>query len=176
MREALVGVPRETRKSLPSGATCFERMLPGPDRMYPDTDLPPIVLDDAQFDRARGSQPEPLWEKEERYASMGLSKVQIGRLFTEDAFATFEALNGRACLRPTVLAYLLLDWVPFLKRRGKDVSALTLERYGRLFPAGETAVLDQKVAAARVAGAVGHRPKFLSKPDPRAMAEGRARA
>ena len=202
MREALTCVPRETRKSLPDGSTLFERMLPGPDRMYPDTDLPPIVLDEDRFARARGKQPEPLWEKEERYGAIGLSTVQVGRLFTEDQFATFEAVNGRVCLKPTVLAYLLLDWVPFLERLGRDVTGLTAERYVELFGGTDREVtdrpestsaaardcirnpsppppcsgfIDQKAAAARVAGAVGHAPHFLTKPDPRA-AERRVQA
>lgn len=37
-------VPNETRKSFPDGTTMFERVLPGPDRMYPDTDSAPIPL------------------------------------------------------------------------------------------------------------------------------------
>ena len=40
------GVPNETRKALNDGTTIFERVLPGPDRMYPDTDSPPIPIDD----------------------------------------------------------------------------------------------------------------------------------
>jgi glutamyl-tRNA(Gln) amidotransferase subunit E len=42
---AFSGIPPETRKSLADGTTIFERVLPGADRMYPDTDSPPIPLD-----------------------------------------------------------------------------------------------------------------------------------
>jgi glutamyl-tRNA(Gln) amidotransferase subunit E len=45
-RMALEGVPNETRKGLEDGTTIFERVLPGADRMYPDTDSPPIPLDE----------------------------------------------------------------------------------------------------------------------------------
>ncbi|MCK4944518.1 MAG: Glu-tRNA(Gln) amidotransferase GatDE subunit E, partial [Candidatus Aminicenantes bacterium] len=45
-RLALQGVPNETRKALKNGTTIFERVLPGPDRMYPDTDSSPIPIDD----------------------------------------------------------------------------------------------------------------------------------
>ncbi len=41
---AFDGVPNETRKSFPDGTTIFERVLPGPDRMYPDTDSAPISI------------------------------------------------------------------------------------------------------------------------------------
>ncbi|MDD4604085.1 MAG: Glu-tRNA(Gln) amidotransferase subunit GatE [Bacteroidales bacterium] len=43
---AFTGVPKETRKSFEDGTTIFERVLPGADRMYPDTDSAPIPLDD----------------------------------------------------------------------------------------------------------------------------------
>jgi glutamyl-tRNA(Gln) amidotransferase subunit E len=164
--EALTCVPRETRKSLKTGATCFERMLPGPDRMYPDTDLPPIVLGDGEFARARAAQPEPLWEKEKRYGDLGLSPDQVGRLFTQDAHTTFEAAAGRVAVKPAVLAWLLLDWIPYLRRRGLDVSTLTADALAGLL--GGDAPLDQKHAAARVAGALGFAPHFTTKPDPRA--------
>ncbi|NQV16424.1 Glu-tRNA(Gln) amidotransferase subunit GatE [bacterium] len=44
MLMAFEGVPNETRKSFADGTTIFERVLPGRDRMYPDTDSPPIPL------------------------------------------------------------------------------------------------------------------------------------
>ena len=43
---AFTGVPNETRKSFENGTTIFERVLPGADRMYPDTDSAPIPLED----------------------------------------------------------------------------------------------------------------------------------
>ena len=39
--DATQGVPHETRQPFADGSTQFERILPGPDRMYPDTDSPP---------------------------------------------------------------------------------------------------------------------------------------
>ena len=41
---AFDGVPEETRKAFVDGTTIFERVLPGADRMYPDTDSAPIPL------------------------------------------------------------------------------------------------------------------------------------
>ncbi len=45
-RMAFAGVPNETRKPLEDGTTVFERVLPGADRMYPDTDSKPIPLEE----------------------------------------------------------------------------------------------------------------------------------
>jgi glutamyl-tRNA(Gln) amidotransferase subunit E len=50
---AYKGVPNETRKSLPDGTTVFERVLPGPDRMYPDTDSAPIPITGEQIETIR---------------------------------------------------------------------------------------------------------------------------
>lgn len=50
-------VPNETRKSFPDGTTIFERVLPGRDRMYPDTDSSPIPLDDDYIDRIKERLP-----------------------------------------------------------------------------------------------------------------------
>ena len=56
-RLAFVGIPNETRKGLADGRTIFERVLPGPDRMYPDTDSAPIAITDAMVEKARGNLP-----------------------------------------------------------------------------------------------------------------------
>ena len=45
-RMAFDGVPNETRKAFKDGTTIFERVLPGADRMYPDTDSAPIPIED----------------------------------------------------------------------------------------------------------------------------------
>ena len=51
------GVPNETRKALPNGTTIFERVLPGPDRMYPDTDSAPIPIEENQIQAIRSRLP-----------------------------------------------------------------------------------------------------------------------
>ncbi len=56
-RLAMEGVPNETRKSLADGTTVFERVLPGPDRMYPDTDSAPIPIRDSLIEDIRKTLP-----------------------------------------------------------------------------------------------------------------------
>ena len=52
-------IPNETRKPFEDGTTIFERVLPGADRMYPDTDSPPIPLDNEYIERlANNIQPD----------------------------------------------------------------------------------------------------------------------
>jgi glutamyl-tRNA(Gln) amidotransferase subunit E len=52
-REALAGIPAETRQAFPDGTTGFERILPGADRMYPDTDTPPLPISDTTITEVR---------------------------------------------------------------------------------------------------------------------------
>ena len=56
-RLAVQGVPNETRKALADGRTIFERVLPGPDRMYPDTDSAPIPIAEDLIVRVRAALP-----------------------------------------------------------------------------------------------------------------------
>lgn len=153
MQEALVGVPRETRRALRNGATGFERVLPGPNRMYPDTDLPPIVLTDEDFARERALCPEPLWEKEDAWQRMGLSAEQIGRLLTTDMFALFDAAAQKVGLKKSTLAYLLLDQLPWLKQRGADITRVDADFLAGLF--GPGVEIKQKEASAMLASALG---------------------
>ena len=64
-----MGVPKETRQALVGGYTTFERILPGPDRMYPDTDSPPTRVTEERVAEARARLRPPPWERIERYMS-----------------------------------------------------------------------------------------------------------
>lgn len=54
---AFEGVPNETRKGLPDGTTIFERVLPGADRMYPDTDSAPIQIPEEWIEEIKQTLP-----------------------------------------------------------------------------------------------------------------------
>jgi glutamyl-tRNA(Gln) amidotransferase subunit E len=56
--QALLGVPGETRDPLPDGRTRYSRPLPGRDRMYPETDVPPIPIAPERLARLRAQLPE----------------------------------------------------------------------------------------------------------------------
>jgi glutamyl-tRNA(Gln) amidotransferase subunit E len=57
--QLLVGVPEETRDLNPDGTSRYLRPLPGGARMYPETDVPPILLDEPRLARVRATLPEP---------------------------------------------------------------------------------------------------------------------
>ncbi len=59
---AMEGVPNETRKALSDGTTIFERVLPGPNRMYPDTDSAPLSISNELVEKIRNSLPQDVSE------------------------------------------------------------------------------------------------------------------
>ncbi len=79
-REAWDGVPSETRQVMPDGTTGFERILPGPDRMYPDTDLPPMAIPPERIEAVQRHLPPPPWVTASRYHAAGLSTRTAGYL------------------------------------------------------------------------------------------------
>ena len=62
-QDALVGVPSETRQMHGDCTTGLERLLPGPERMYPDTDTPPVKILDAWVDRIEHEVRECPWQR-----------------------------------------------------------------------------------------------------------------
>jgi glutamyl-tRNA(Gln) amidotransferase subunit E len=94
--EALDGVPAETRQAFFDGTTGFERILPGPDRMYPDTDTPPVPIPDAWVNDAEATLPVPLWDREDRYRALGLDERAARALAIAPWAPLFDALAPSA--------------------------------------------------------------------------------
>lgn len=159
MREALTGVPRETRRALPGGETAFERVLPGPDRMYPDTDLPPVVLHDEDFERARARAPDPLEDVEARWRGLGLSRAQMDALLFTDRFRLFDEALPRVRLRATILAYLVTDFLTGLGRAGVEVGRADADLFARLYGGERATTMSQKEAATRLRAALTERTR-----------------
>ena len=117
-REAFIGVPAETRQAYADGTNGFERILPGADRMYPDTDTPPLPIPDAWVEAIRAHPAERTWEKEERYAALGLDAFASARLAAAPWSALFDAVAPAAGEPARRLAFALEKRIPHLRRRG----------------------------------------------------------
>jgi glutamyl-tRNA(Gln) amidotransferase subunit E len=156
MKEMLLGVPRETRRALPSGETEFERLLPGPQRMYPDTDLPPVVLKEDDFAKAREQEPEDLQTVVKRLKALGLSDQQVDSLILKDRLRIFEEALEVVKLRATILAYLVGDYMDFLERKFPE-NRVTKDLLEKIFGREEASSMTQKEASALLESAVaGH--------------------
>ncbi|MEX1368458.1 MAG: Glu-tRNA(Gln) amidotransferase subunit GatE [Nannocystaceae bacterium] len=151
-REALVGVPSETRQAHRDGTTGFERILPGPERMYPDTDTPPWPVPDAWLHEIDADLPERPHDRERRYLEGGLSRRAAQILMDRDLVGLFDTLapateQGRRRLAAALECRLMAWWrevghrtVPQAERlrplvEAIDAGALRAEAYDSVFDA-----------------------------------------
>ncbi len=117
--DALVGVPSETRQAFRDGTNGFERTLPGADRMYPDTDTPPIPIADTVVAEVRAQLPETPWSREARYAELGLGFLEARRLAQAEWADLFDALEPESGAVARRLAASLQKRLPYHRRRGR---------------------------------------------------------
>ncbi len=123
-REALQGVPGETRQPFSTGTTDFERILPGPDRMYPDTDLPPIVISEERLEAIRRDLPEYPWVREERYIAWGIDPAAARILAISPRAGLLEIAVQMCGTPPKDAARLLLQNWRDRARRGIPVERI----------------------------------------------------
>lgn len=106
-RQAFEGVPNETRRGLPDGTTVFERVLPGPDRMYPDTDSAPIPIDEGLIDLIRAALPEAIAAQLAQLEGWGVPRDTIPYILRRRLFSTLRWMVEEVGLGPVFAASLL---------------------------------------------------------------------
>ena len=142
-KEALKGVPEETRASNPDGTTFYMRPRPGAARMYPETDVPPISITSERISRIKASLP-PLPETEmKRLAdSFGLNEKLAKQLLDSDFIELFETVATRTKIQPSFIATILTETLKSLDRDGVALQNLVPEHIEKIFylvDKGETA-------------------------------------
>ncbi|UCH85470.1 MAG: Glu-tRNA(Gln) amidotransferase subunit GatE [Candidatus Latescibacterota bacterium] len=175
-REATEGIPSETRQALTDGTNGFERILPGPDRMYPDTDLPPIALPAKRVEEARGRLPEPPWVREARYREMGLPAEMLEALVASPRAGLFDRVVADLDVPAVLAAALFTQHAKLLKRRGLFLDRLSddliygvFEQFsnGRISRAGVLGIIrhllerDKDTGDGNAARAAGAEPDSL---------------
>ncbi len=122
--DATQGVPRETRQALAGGFTTFERILPGPDRMYPDTDSPPtrVTAERVAGIRAR-LRPAP-WERLERYLAARVPEETCNFLIRRGGAEILDAVVERTGVDLLLAAIEIGQRSSALRRAGVPVERL----------------------------------------------------
>ena len=100
---AFDGVPQETRKALPDGTTIFERVLPGADRMYPDTDSAPIPLTNDYIESLKKNIPESIADRYAQLDSWGVPKDCYNYIFTYNYFPLIKRITTELGVCPKYL-------------------------------------------------------------------------
>jgi len=131
--DATKGVPSETRQVFPDGTNDFERILPGPDRMYPDTDSPPTPILEERLERIITTLPEPLWDREKRLKKLGLPLSLVRSLSISQRIKIFNKIIKDFDVNPTLVAVTLEEKLKWLRRQGKNINSIPDENIYKLF-------------------------------------------
>ncbi len=126
--ELAIGVINETRQDMKDGTTDFERILPGPDRMYPDTDHPPVRIAPERIEENRRSLGEPLWEKQQRWKKIGLPDEQVAALSLSVYADIFDRIASIQGINIKMVAHVLTSVLVDLRRQGYEISPADSER------------------------------------------------
>ncbi len=132
-KEATIGIPSETRQALRDGTNGFERILPGADRMYPDTDLPPKCITDERREKIRRSLPLDFWTREDSYRAMGVPDDLVQSLTVSKFAPLFSFLVKEWNISPTLASVVLIQFFKRLKKERRDTKVLTEELMKKIF-------------------------------------------
>lgn len=132
-REALTGVPEETRGPLPNGNTEYMRPLSGRARMYPETDVLSVEITTEQLAKIKQELPELLSEKKERFMREYVLSEELAQHIafspTNEVFEDIVKAYGN----PALVARTLYGTVIELRRDGIPVENITDEHLKEVF-------------------------------------------
>lgn len=123
-KEAAIGIPSETRQALKDGTTGFERILPGPERMYPDTDLPPKRIRQERIKKIQSQLPGFFCDRVKRYTELGVPVDLIEPLAISELANLFEEVVSKWKLNPKLSAVVLIQYPKRLKKMGLKFNSL----------------------------------------------------
>lgn len=133
-RDALRGIPNETRAANPDGTTRYMRPMPGAARMYPETDVPTTVITDERLIKVRSSLPELPEVKLNKFVSeLNLPKDLAELVVKSHYLDLFEDLVKQVKASPTLIASTLEYTIKGLKRDGVPVENLSDEHLKIVF-------------------------------------------
>jgi glutamyl-tRNA(Gln) amidotransferase subunit E len=120
-------VPEETRKMLETGSTAYMRPLPGAARMYPETDVLPVLIDDARW--AAVTVPELLTTKAERFvAAYEIEMNYAIQLAASEKLPLFMQAVKEG-IKPKLAVFTILSTMTELRRDGVDVRKIPDQIY-----------------------------------------------
>jgi glutamyl-tRNA(Gln) amidotransferase subunit E len=120
-------VPEETRKMLEDGSSAYMRPLPGAARMYPETDVLPVIVDDERW--LGVTVPELLSAKAQRFArEYSIDLNYATRLALSEKLPLFERALAEG-IKPKLAAFTILSTCTELRRDGVDTEKISDEDY-----------------------------------------------
>jgi glutamyl-tRNA(Gln) amidotransferase subunit E len=147
LKQATMGVPAETRAPTDVGESRFMRPRPGAQRMYPETDVPDVVIGADRLGALMKLVPAR-WEEtvskyERRYS---LSRDLAVKLLDSDFPDFFERLVSQLKLEPSLVASMLVDLPVRLTREGIPEDALDQNTIAEVLRAIDSGTVAKEAA------------------------------
>jgi glutamyl-tRNA(Gln) amidotransferase subunit E len=130
---AFEGVPPETRKALPDGTTIFERVLPGPDRMYPDTDTAPIPVEWEFIQRVKEKLPPPVAQSLKQLREWEIPETMHGYLLRRNLIGLMRRIVDELGVSPRYVAHVLAHTLKHIEGTVPHATGFDYERVYDLF-------------------------------------------
>lgn len=149
---ALERVPNETRKALKDGTTIFERVLPGPDRMYPDTDSAPIPVEEDMIEKIRRQLPAEVVTNVKRMMDWKIPRDTYPYILKRNLFPLVERIIKDFNQPPGFVGALLGHCLKHIEGqqggKQKPLSSFNYERIYELFDYMTRNKLDKEILKA----------------------------
>ena len=134
IEQAKQGVPAETRLATQTGETIYLRPRPGASRMYPETDIPPIIVTDNEINFAKKNIPRSWDESLSVIQKKYELKPQLAeQIFDSEYLELFEKICIDKNSSPNFVASILCSTITNLERRDLDASLLKSEEIIKSF-------------------------------------------
>jgi len=134
-KEATIGIPSETRQALSDGTNGFERILPGADRMYPDTDLPPKKIAEDRTNKIKSRLPEQFWKRQTWYKELKIPPDTIDELSISKYAELFKKAVNEWKVNPVTAAVVLIQYPKRLKKGSLNFSSINEEIFSSVLKA-----------------------------------------
>ena len=134
LKKSLSGVVPETRYARIDGVTAFSRPRPGSSRMYPETDIPYISIDEKTVKQLSKVIPQP-WDVviEQISKKYDINKTLAENIFDSQYFILFEKIISQTSISPSFVISKLTEDLVSLEREGYNTSILTEDTLFYLF-------------------------------------------
>jgi len=128
------GIPIDTRLATQSGETKFLRPRPGAARMYPETDIPPIIITKKELEEVQKNIPKSWDESIKELQTKYKINLQLAeQIFDSKYIELFENIVEKTTINPTFVASVLCSSITNLERSGLDSNLLKNEDVIRSF-------------------------------------------
>ena len=126
IKKGFSGIVPETRSARLDGVTVFSRPKSGSSRMYPETDIPYISIDEGKLKQLSQDTPQP-WNEiiDQICKKYNINKTLAENIFDSKYFSLFEKIVSQTSTSPSFVISKLTEDLVSMEREGYDSSILS---------------------------------------------------